>query len=154
MTSNLVVSGGILSSSNRDISSKIFCRLQFIKIEMNDTQALERVEMMRNAILKESEAHANEILEEAQNVGNEKKSQLLGRLREGLRAEFKKREYQRKVELETERSRRINRSRIDVQEKRNGLLEELREELKGKLVEFIKDKAKYQEILTKLIVQV
>ena len=75
-------------------------------------------------------------------------------MRDNLHLEFKAKEIKRQTEVDTERSRRINRSRIEVQEKRGSLLHELKDQLKVKLIKLTSDKQKYKDLLRKLIVQV
>lgn len=54
----------------------------------------------------------------------------------------------------SEKSRSINQARLEVQQKRSDLLASLKDEIKHKLVDRLKDKAVRKEALKKLIVQV
>lgn len=75
---------------------------------MDEQEAIQRVENMKNIILKEAESSAEEIKEEGHQEANDRKNQIFQQLREGLASEYKKKELRRKVEVDTMRSRRIN----------------------------------------------
>ena len=79
---------------------------------------------------------------------------MFGVLREKLISEFAKKEETQETQVKTERSRRINASRLEVQEMRQQLLAQLREDTKAKIMEQIKDEAVYKDLLKKLIIQV
>lgn len=85
---------------------------------MDPQQAHERITSLRSLILQEAEIQCQELEEEALAMSNERKNKVFAELREKLITEFAKKEENSQTELKTQRSRRVNNSRLEVQEER------------------------------------
>jgi ATP synthase (E/31 kDa) subunit len=101
---------------------------------MNPKQILDRVSELRNLIIQEAENRKEELHEESQAQANERRNKLFGEMREKLITEFAKKEEANDTEIKTQRSRTINKSRLEVQEQRQSLLSQLREDTKAKII--------------------
>lgn len=85
---------------------------------MNPSQIQERVAYLKDLILQESENKSEEIQEEGHAQANERRNKMFGVLREKLISDFAKKEEEQETDTKTQRSRRINNSRLEVQEER------------------------------------
>ena len=132
----------------------VWCEIIKYSEIMDPQQAHDRITFLKNLIVQEAENQSQELEEEAQAMANERKNKVFAELREKLITEFAKKEENNQTEIKTQRSRRVNNSRLEVQEERQKLLSDLREEIKNKIKEKITDKNFYKALLKNLIVQV
>jgi V-type H+-transporting ATPase subunit E len=120
---------------------------------MNRAQKEERVRKLEEMILKEAEEKARMMVDEVKIKAEKEKNKLFTYELERLQTEMHEREDQDKTQKRLERSRRINETRLEIQKYRNDMLEQLKDSLKEKLLESVKDSKKYEELLKGLIVQ-
>lgn len=114
---------------------------------------VQRIAAMETAILSEAREKAAQLELDGKNKMEKEKNKIYNSQREKLIQTFKKKEEELETKVKLYRSKKLNKSRLEVQKNRNNLLETLKEEAKKELLEKIKDKKLYLELLNKLILQ-
>ena len=121
---------------------------------MNKTEASNRLGELYQEIINNANGEGDDITGEANNVAKERQKKLFAKMRENLIVEFEKKRENEDTRIKTERSLRINQGRLDVQEKRNSLLSELKSDVTEQLSQKIQDGDFYKKVIKSLIVQV
>ena len=110
---------------------------------MNKAAKEERVRKIEEMILKEAEEKARMMVDDVKIKAEKEKNKIFLYELERLGTEMHEREEQDKTQKRLERSRRINETRLDIQQHRNDMLERLKDGLKDRLLESMNDKKKY-----------
>lgn len=120
---------------------------------MNQSDAEARIKQMITLIEQEANEKAKFILEEAKSKMEREKNKIYNLQREKVLQEFKEREENDRVQKRLEKSRKVNATRLEIQKHRNALLEDLKGAIQKKMMEELKNRDKYQELMVKLCVQ-
>lgn len=120
---------------------------------MNTNDAENRINQMIRLIKQEAEEKAQIIIEEARQKMQKEKNKVYNYQREKLITEYQLKEEQDEITKRLQKSRKINQTRLEIQNHRNKLLDNLKSETETKLRENIKDKNKYSNLIKNLIVQ-
>ena len=120
---------------------------------MNTNDAENRINQMIRLIKQEAEEKAQIIIEEAKQKMQKEKNKVYNFQREKLISEYELKEENDGITKRLEKSRKINETRLDIQNHRNNLLEDLKVNLETKLREMMRDKKKYSNLLKSLMVQ-
>ncbi len=120
---------------------------------MNTEDARNRIDQMIRLIKDEAEEKAKMIIEEAKQKMQKEKNKVYNFQREKLISEYDLKEEQDQVEKRLQKSRKINQTRLEMQNYRNKLLQNLKGELEEQLREKIRNKDKYKTLMKDLIMQ-
>ena len=120
---------------------------------MNTNDAENRINQMIRLIKQEAEEKAQIIIEEARQKMQKEKNKVYNYQREKLITEYQLKEEQDEITKRLQKSRKINQTRLEIQNHRNNLLENLKLDTEKKLRENIKDKNNYGNLMKNLIVQ-
>ena len=119
---------------------------------MNKEEADRQIEQMVQFIRQEANEKAEEIRIKTEQEFNISKLEFIEQARVQLREEYRLKEQRALTEKRIERSSHINAARLSKIQRKNEVVERIREEARAKLAEAAKH-SKYPELLTALIVQ-
>ena len=108
---------------------------------------------MIEVIKNEAQEEIAKIKSEAKARAQKQETKQINARRDNIDLEFEKQRQNFKIQQKLERSKKINESRLDIQNKRNDLLEELKKEVKDSLVETMRNRGEYEKVLENLIIQ-
>ena len=111
------------------------------------TDSGETIKQMIKLIEQEAREKAQAIEEDGKHRMHIEKNKKIKEEREKVLKEFKKMEESEIVRAKTQKSRIINRNRLEVQTNRNELVKKLKLEIEESLKNKFKDKAVYKELL-------
>ena len=120
---------------------------------MNEVNTRDRIERMIEVIKNEAQEEIAKIKSEAKARAQKQETKQINARRDNIDLEFEKQRQNFKIQQKLERSKKINESRLDIQNKRNDLLEELKKEVKDSLVETMRNRGEYEKVLENLIIQ-
>lgn len=120
---------------------------------MNEQEVERQIDQMVRFIKQEAEEKANEIKVSSEEEFNIEKLQLLDTEKNKIKKEYERRESQIEVKKKIDQSKQLNESRIGVLQAREEALHSILKDAQSQIAALTKDKKKYKNLLTDLIVQ-
>jgi len=120
---------------------------------MDNEQVQNQLNNMVSFILQEAKEKAEEITLRTEEECEGEKSRLIEQQRSKIKKEFERKEKQVLIAQKIAESNEINRSRIEILKEREGGLQNIFEEAKGRLNDLSNDQDRYRGVLQSLILQ-